>query len=429
MESIVWYEISCVLSYFPILFALVRLMLNKYPLKTRAFVRGAAAAAVLAAVIALKVVFDVLFPFNVTDAGAVNGGILREIAAYLIWYAAAFFCTAWMFQAPVSAALFASLVGLNGQHLAAELIDLVVRALQSLIDKNIALFYILYTILVNFTGFLIFFVLRAYIRHAVVDIEKLAENRELFTIAVADLFICICLSVVATGFSGQSRVLGILCTIFSCMLCLFVYVILFGLCRIKSYRNDMKKLEDILYLQRKEYETIESNLRLINIYVHDQKYRGEEVAEDSFFEKVFRTGNAALDTVLTSRSMLYSEKGIRMHCILDGKAFSFIESPDLYALFGNILDNAAEAAGQVENREKRIIEVKANRSGGFLVLEEINYYKERPIFSGKYPLSTKKDGGLHGYGIKSIEQIVLKYGGAISFTFTDVFHLTIVFPL
>ena len=56
------------------------------------------------------------------------------------------------------------------------------------------------------------------------------------------------------------------------------------------------------------------------------------------------TGNHALDVILTEKSLICKQKEIKLTCMADGKQLAFMQTTDLYSIFGNLLNNSIEAA-------------------------------------------------------------------------------------
>ena len=103
---------------------------------------------------------------------------------------------------------------------------------------------------------------------------------------------------------------------------------------------------------------------------------------------------------------------------------------DIYSLFGNAIDNAAEALMKVQDKEKRVIGLIVRTSGTFLSVHIYNYCPEPLKFADGLPVTTKAAKRAHGYGVKSIRMITEKYGGEMSMSQKDdIFNLDLLFPL
>ncbi|MCD7882227.1 MAG: GHKL domain-containing protein [Lachnospiraceae bacterium] len=109
-----------------------------------------------------------------------------------------------------------------------------------------------------------------------------------------------------------------------------------------------------------------------------------------------------------------------------------ILATDLTVILGNILENAIRSCQQTEDTEKRLIRVRIDIIGTFLVMEVVNpcagvrlseaYTSSRKARSedGFWPaeafLSTREDGGL---GLGSIAHTAAKYDGSARFRYDE----------
>ena len=81
--------------------------------------------------------------------------------------------------------------------------------------------------------------------------------------------------------------------------------------------------------------------------------------------------NTVINILLEDKEQIAHKYGIVFKAALDVPENLSISSPDLCSVFANLLDNALEAAEQIENREKWI-SVKGTVIAGFLVLKVEN---------------------------------------------------------
>jgi sensor histidine kinase regulating citrate/malate metabolism len=91
------------------------------------------------------------------------------------------------------------------------------------------------------------------------------------------------------------------------------------------------------------------------------------------------------------------------------------------------LDNAIDACKRIEQNDKWIllqIEIQKN----FLFIKISNSIDEMPVMKKGIPVSTKQNKKRHGYGLKSVERIVNKYNGVITFRIEqNIFEVDISF--
>lgn len=212
-------------------------------------------------------------------------------------------------------------------------------------------------------------------------------------------------------------------------------------------QNDLQVMRQINRLQEQHYELAKENIELINIKCHDIRknlaslYRDADgrpsdasirQIEDSIrvYDSIFHTGNEAMDVLLTEKSLYCSSHGITLTCMVDGRPLDFMESSDIYALFGNILDNAIESAVKCDDPGKKTISLTVKTIGRLLICEEQNYYVGELVMRDGLPVTTKSDTRFHGFGTRSIAYQVRKYHGELRMSGVNgMFSLSAVIPL
>ena len=192
--------------------------------------------------------------------------------------------------------------------------------------------------------------------------------------------------------------------------------------------------------------TDKENMELINIKCHDIRHQIHTMLGDgnidrselekineavSIYDTLVHTVNEALDVLLTEKSLICKNKDITLTCMADCRDLAFIRDSDLYALFGNIMDNAIDAVSAFAEKEKRCIGLNIHTVASFVTVTVKNYYKgELKYGQDDLPLTTKGNTDYHGYGLKSIRLIVEKYGGELSLVAEGgIFKVNILFPL
>lgn len=89
---------------------------------------------------------------------------------------------------------------------------------------------------------------------------------------------------------------------------------------------------------------------------------------------------------------------------------------ELCSVLSNGLENAIHACSFVEVAEKRFIKLRVYEKNDKLCLDIRNSYVTEPIFEKGLPVSNKRG---HGIGVKSMVQIIEKYGGVYQFSVKD----------
>ena len=193
-----------------------------------------------------------------------------------------------------------------------------------------------------------------------------------------------------------------------------------------------------------QYEIQKDNIELINIKCHDLKHQIGKYARQggldektvsemkdaiNIYDSSVKTGNEVLNIVLTEKSLVCNKNKINLSCMVDASGLTEFSEGDLYALFGNILDNAIEAVSQISDVERRCIGLHVQSFPGFVSIMTDNYYEGKINFKNGLPITLKENKLDHGFGLKSIRLITEKYDGEMHITTEDnVFRLTLLFP-
>lgn len=197
------------------------------------------------------------------------------------------------------------------------------------------------------------------------------------------------------------------------------------------FRYEKDTMENMLHNQLQQYKLSRESIDLVNQKYHDlkhqiavlraesseekrNKYLDELESEIHVYEAQNKTGNSILDTVLTSKSMYCMKHQIGITCVADGKSLDFMEVMDICTIFGNALDNAIECELKIPEKEKRLIHLTVSLKKEFLVMRFENYCEEELKMKDGLPVTSKKDSAYHGFGIKSIQHSVKKYGGTVN---------------
>lgn len=212
-------------------------------------------------------------------------------------------------------------------------------------------------------------------------------------------------------------------------------------------RFEVDTLQNILEMQYKNYQLSQESIEIVNRKYHDLKHQItllkaeansrqslkylEEMEQDiRSYEAQNKTGNKVLDAVMTSKSLYCQNNDISLTCVADGTLLGFMAEMDISALFGNVLDNAIESVEKLEDKEKRLIHLSVAQQKNFLRIRVENYTEENISFQNGMPVTTKKDKHLHGFGMKSIQSTVRKYGGSVTTGVRDNwFELRVLIPL
>lgn len=212
-------------------------------------------------------------------------------------------------------------------------------------------------------------------------------------------------------------------------------------------QHELESVELILHNQYEQYKQSRETLELINYKYHDLKHhiialRAEENRDkqneylDRLEEEIKSygaqqyTGNKVLDTLLTSKSMTCMKEKIDLTCVVDGALLDFMNTMDICSIFGNALDNAIECEKKITEKDKRMIHVTVYSQKTFLIIGFENYCEKEVQFENNLPVTTKKHTEFHGYGLKSLQHTVRKYGGEVDIKAeANWFRLKILIPM
>ena len=144
------------------------------------------------------------------------------------------------------------------------------------------------------------------------------------------------------------------------------------------------------------------------------------------YESTIITDNPVLNIIISEKWQYCLKHKIKMTCNVNPKALSNIENIHLYALLGNILDNAIDAVMKIKEKEKRIIALNITYNHKMSIIRCYNYYNDQIMMVDNLPMTKKEDTSSHGFGVKSIKSIVEHYGGNVSFDIgKDIFNIII----
>ena len=136
----------------------------------------------------------------------------------------------------------------------------------------------------------------------------------------------------------------------------------------------------------------------------------DKIVDEIEGRKIVFTKSDVFNAIVNSRLEICRQKGITIGVNISDDAVGCIKTEDMAVLFGNIFDNAIEAAAKT--KEKRIVFYVQMRRGYVSVYIENSFDKANFDPALK---TTKDDGAPHGFGIKNVRRIAQKYDGMIQF--------------
>ena len=125
------------------------------------------------------------------------------------------------------------------------------------------------------------------------------------------------------------------------------------------------------------------------------------------------TGDETADYLINSKAAMAEEAGIRFQAHVEFPRRTNIRSVDLCAILGNLLDNAIEATRQVPDPSGRTVALTIRRIHQMLVIKVENSFSSAPVQENGELKTTKTEGSLHGWGLKSAQTAAEKYDGMV----------------
>ena len=175
-------------------------------------------------------------------------------------------------------------------------------------------------------------------------------------------------------------------------------------------------LNEIYKSNAKLYHDLNNHLNLLYQLLQDgnveeaQGYIQEIANPILVLSKKEWTGIDVVDAVINSKIQEMNERKITMDINVELPGNTTILPNDLCTVLSNLLDNAIEAVDKLERN--RSIRLTMRRANFFLFIRVWNPCSKNRKF-GTFPATTKKDAALHGWGLRSVDDVVKRYKGTI----------------
>lgn len=175
-----------------------------------------------------------------------------------------------------------------------------------------------------------------------------------------------------------------------------------------SHMNEIRKIKhDMNHMllsllddcEKKDYESLHN-------HIHNQLHTINKT-------QTVDTGNASLNLILSSQLSKIKDKNIEFIASQFDDDIP-IDKVDFYVLLGNLLDNAIENC--TSKSIKKIILDIYKESNDFII-DIKNTSINNPLVDNPYFNTTKEERG-HGFGMRSIMNIVNKYHGEITYDYS-----------
>ncbi len=128
--------------------------------------------------------------------------------------------------------------------------------------------------------------------------------------------------------------------------------------------------------------------------------------------KSIYSDNIIADAILQDTVDLCEKKNIRFVATVHLPGILPISDLDLVRLLTNIINNAVEAC-YILPASERVIEISGTCIEGWILIEIINSYDGLAAYDGKHLPTSKPNKHSHGFGLKTVKEIVENTGGLI----------------
>lgn len=216
-----------------------------------------------------------------------------------------------------------------------------------------------------------------------------------------------------------------------------MYVVFFiFLCKAIQERQALEDYYQVSELMNKQAQAELSNLRTAQekdaVYRHDLRHHlaylhtaisSQKAADaleyiaqisqqlDEAVVKRYCT-NENVNLILSSYLAQAAQAQIATEVVVESVDFAGFASIDLCSLLANALENATCASGALPDPADRFLHLRIFHKGQHLCIDLQNSYAISPVLQGGIPTTNRQ---MHGLGVKSMVDIVEKYGGTYVF--------------
>lgn len=254
-----------------------------------------------------------------------------------------------------------------------------------------------------------------------------------FYLGIHSVLILIYLSYLITIFKKgflpiESSIEIVLITI----LVILIYQMVNRILSIEKENYLVKLNNEELKFNKKNYENIISHMNEIRKIKHDMNHMLLSLLDDcekKDYESLHNhthnqlhtinktqtvdTGNASLNLILSSQLSKIKDKNIEFIASQFDDDIP-IDKVDFYVLLGNLLDNAIENCTS-KSIKKIILDIYKESNDFIIDIKNTNI--NNPLVDNPYFNTTKEERG-HGFGMRSIMNIVNKYHGEITYDYS-----------
>lgn len=201
----------------------------------------------------------------------------------------------------------------------------------------------------------------------------------------------------------------------------------------RSRHNKEKELEE---KYKEHIHDIKYYLKQIGIYLNDNRLEEIRSVLEELQIGIYKEernvicANRFLNSILVDFKEEAEKNNVQADIFVEaGFKIEYMREIDITSLFGNLLDNALEAAVKCEHA-KICVQLYMQNRGDLAVYVIKNTYNGEILRNGKQFLTTKEEKMGHGIGLRNVNRIVETYNGFLQQSYDDdIYVTTILIPV
>lgn len=195
----------------------------------------------------------------------------------------------------------------------------------------------------------------------------------------------------------------------------------------KILEENLYEIKEIYMKNAILYHDINNHLDIINKLLEKEETKEAKGYLENIckpiedLKNVTWTGIEIIDVVLNSKKRKAEKEHISIKYNIDKIKVNKGISNDISIILSNLLDNAIEGSirGNEGSDYSRLIKVAIKKINEFIIIKVVNNISGTIKEHKGNLITTKKEKGLHGWGIKSIESIVGKNAGHFKYEYDE----------
>lgn len=181
------------------------------------------------------------------------------------------------------------------------------------------------------------------------------------------------------------------------IVCMSVLAASFELLYNKRLQGELASQRQLMDEQARQWQLSQATVSAINARSHQMRHQVIGLLADSavggdggllrevsreldIYDAQAKTGNAALDVILTEKGLICAQKRIALSCIADGSVLGDMAPADIHALFGRALDGAIAGVEALSDKARTSIRLDLRERAGMAALR-LEFYADASPYS------------------------------------------------